>query len=490
MSNLAELASPSPLSASSALALQRRPGARDPGYWFLFLGTLLLWWTGYPPPHLDDLFFTGASVELARSGHLANPWIEPWLRSLGTDSFFVMPPVLPYTLALWVKWFGVSSGSIRAFHLGVQLLLQLLVYRTLRLAGGSILVGLAAAGVTWLFAIDYGLRPDALAVLLIVLGQLAFCRNRPAWWTAGGFLAASAVLVHPLALAFAIPVFLFSCPSVTRETSRAVQLAAWAALGIATAGVMFLVEIGGRLSEFWRSISAARGLISSTPWYARPTELLAYLGEGKKGWFYAAIFGVAIVAAGRTWFGPETPDRRLLRRWFCAWAVALVLGFFLYPARALQYVGYAGLLLTLASFCQARHASLIAGAVLVLPIVHNLGLCVLLVLRPAQPTVTADFASAIRTASGKTLCVDEVAARFLFDFRLPPGARNWLLRQASPEGAHGTLAAKPRNELWIVNEWKLEHYVADANVHAERLTFGPFVMHSVPREPYRLRVIR
>ncbi len=482
--------SPSPELRPPAPETVRQKFLRDPGPWIILLAGLALWRAGYPRPHVDDLFFTGVSIELTRSGQLVNPWLAPWMASIGTTQFFVFPPVLPYTQGLWVACFGVSTASFTAFHLLVQGALQLCVYRLARAAGAGWHVALAAAVVAFFFSVNYGMRPDALAFLLVVLGQLGAHGSRPWHRVAGAVLSAAAVLTHPLAMAFVIPLYVGQLLTMRGNRPALRTLVVSTSAGVAATFLWFLVAIHGAVGEFLRAMAAHKRLIMAPDWYRGPLYFWGELVLGREPWLCGTIYVLAFLGFARA-FRAATSDGRMrtYRRLVWIWLAAAAMGSFLYPGRMEHYAAYSGLALAVVIWSNSRWAGAVASAAVIAAAAHNAGA----VLVPAFGDTTPPDPVAIRDAVARhperILCVDEVVARYVFDFRLPAGARDWSLRRPAQLGTAGTIASKSPGTLWIASEWKLEHYVADAGVRAERLRIGSHTFGSLARVPYRVRII-
>src|SRR5579872_1101170 len=61
----------------------------------------LLWILDFPNPMCDDLFYSGAGLNLASGGDLSNPLLAR--QHLPGHLFLVYPPVHSYVLAGWLK---------------------------------------------------------------------------------------------------------------------------------------------------------------------------------------------------------------------------------------------------------------------------------------------------------------------------------------------------------------------------------------------------
>src|SRR5271169_406830 len=76
---------------------------------------LLLWFWDFPKPMCDDLFYSGAGLNLAQGGDLSNPLLAR--QEFPGHLFLIYPPVHSYVLAGWLKIFGISAASMTGFQM-------------------------------------------------------------------------------------------------------------------------------------------------------------------------------------------------------------------------------------------------------------------------------------------------------------------------------------------------------------------------------------
>ncbi len=471
---------------------KRSSWLKDAGLLGIVIVMVALWTAGYPLPHVDDLFYTGASIELARSGQLENPFLIVFSDSLGSLSFYSIPPALPYLLAAWIKCFGVSTVSLTGFHVFVQFLLVLVVYRVVRSLGGGTAGSLAAAWVALIFPITYGMRPDALAMLLAVAGCLLATQRTSLLVLVGSLVAALAVLTHPLAAALVIPPFFYLWCRSARHPMVFLKILGASLAGVLIAFALFLLAIRGELMEFMRVLAATRDLIMRPSLMNRPAEFVTAFTMGQQLWLTApALLLIAGSIIRCSVVRSHTGSSRDFDLWLL-WLGALAIGIFLYPGRMAHYALSIGLVLVLVSSANHRFSFLVAALVAAAAAISNAGS----LLFPFFGELTKPDLAGIRheielrqQTGQKVLCLDEVAARYVFDFNLPEGSRDWILRQPAQTGIRSLQADKPADELWVVNEWKLERYVDDSGVRSKRLQVAGRTIESLPHAPFRLRII-
>ena len=465
------------------------PPVRDWVPWALPFLWLPLWLWGWPRPHVDDLFFTGTAVELVRDGRLANPWIGPWMASFGTDLYLVHPPFFPYILGGWIRIFGVSTAAFTAFHCVVQAAAISVLYVGLRRGGVS--RGGACAGGAALFILlaGCGMRPDALALLLVLVSQFMIARAGAARWAAGSFIGASAVLVQSFVVTLVIPLHLLHGIRLLRRREAAgAELLAFTALGVAAATALFAAALPASFAEFFR-VYLMHARLATPSFYHGPIIFWRALTFG---WEVPRLGPTWLIIAVAAWsVARRDSPAQALRLWWAAFAASLLLGVSLYATYEVGYADYLGLALAAATWgCLpgARQRRLGIAAVLLGFLSQNAVVLLNQLNRREMPDAAA-IRAAVATHPRSRLLVDNIAGRFVYDFRLPPGAVDWMSRQPIASGYASLLAHKPADEIWIASEWKLERYLSDSGIHAKRMRLGGITFNAIDREPYRLVVI-
>ena len=95
--------------------------------------------------------------------------------------------------------------------------------------------------------------------------------------------------------------------------------------------------------------------------------------------------------------------------------------------------------------------------------------------------VTAEHYDALR--------IDEYAIRYVFDFKPPDRCQDWLFCRSGMVGLKSELSDKRQGEAWLVDARKLEYYVPDSGVHAERVSILGRRFGTLLREPGELHFI-
>jgi len=222
---------------------------------FVFFGGL--WLLDFPKPTSDDLFYVGAGLNLAGGGDYSNPLIVR--QEFPSHFFFVYPPLPSYALAAWLKLFGISSASVTAYPILNCLIITGATIVILRRHKAPVwLEWLVPLGVAFVF-LQLGLRAESTAVALLMAGfalaDADLCR-RKAWLQFTGFflmfLGASSA---PRMTLFGAGLFSYAGYCAWKNCAKTPQrwsLAGRCLAAFLAAGFIFLFLIDFRIIEFWR----------------------------------------------------------------------------------------------------------------------------------------------------------------------------------------------------------------------------------------------
>ena len=220
---------------------------------------IVLWLMDFPKPMVDDLFYTGAGMNVAQGGDLSNPMLAR--QGFPSHFFFVYPPLHSWLLAGWLKIFGINTLAMTAFPLLMYFIVAAATIAILCHHRAPVwLEWLAPLGVsTSLLAL--GLRSEPVAIAFTMAGFALFvCSRKAAVWMLPAFLlmvlGASAA---PRTMVFSVALILFACNRLwvmpPGNCPRKQRLWIAMALGVALAVLIFLVQIHFRVGEFWHSFS-------------------------------------------------------------------------------------------------------------------------------------------------------------------------------------------------------------------------------------------
>ena len=410
---------------------------------------------GAPWPNTDDPAFAGVGIELARSGQLWNPFLAGFLTDLHMSRCYLQPPLHSYTMAGWIRLFGVGTESFRAFAwiwYGVGIIG---LVRLVRDYGLSTAAGLVLAGCYLLAVAGTGLRPEAEASALLFLGlSLLDYTTRFPQKLAALVLLGLAALAYPLALAIAVPFALarweLDRPAMTSRLSwLGSGLRLWGpalALALPMVALAFLLmiryDLEGFLAGYRAHLAYRRGYIAldgGTLHYFKG----AMLDGGEKVLTLPVVAALAVAAGWIAWRRRSVPAGVRLLVLACVAASATCVALYVVTATIWVVLLAFGALAAVAGALPRRGARRVAlAAVALLAGWHHFPGFIDLAER--QPPDPAALQAAARAAEDtrKPLMVDASTWRYVFDYRVPEGTAD--------ASFSAPLAALPSARTWII----------------------------------------
>ena len=408
---------------------------------------VLLWATDFPKPFFDDLFYNGAALNLAQGGDFSNPLLAR--QGFPHHFFFVYPPLHSYAVYGWLSLFGISSVSMLGFQNLMHFIIAAAMILVLKRHNSPRIVSwLAPLGVAAVF-LKPGLRPEAFAVALTMSGYalLIYCRTAGfRCWTAFFlmFLGASAApRTAPFAAALAAVggwEWMRSAPG--NKLSR-FRLGVLAGLGLAAAGVVFLVLIQFRLAEFLETFRLHCGRLDHgilRLWHD-------YLRDLETAWIAILWLAFAVLCASI-----RGPLDSLVRVCYCLAGVFVLMG--LKGALGHGSSWYIIFILFLLAGSQIKRLPGRWGTALPCTIAFLLlmGNSTALIGAFGQltgkieqkPPENLQTLRQLRSTAENPLLLDTRVARYVFDYRLPAGCINFEF--AAPFPAFMATDTKLRDE--------------------------------------------
>lgn len=438
-----------------------------------------MWWFGAPLSGDDDLFFIGPALQLHNGEPLSNPLIRFW-HPEATQTFFYQPPFFQYALAGWLVVFGVSAGSVAAFQCAAGAVASV--------AAGVLLQRLQLRG-AWFVGLVFGaamlskaMRHDMLGLALLFGGLALLTYRSRASLIAGSALLAAAPFTWPVLACYAVPfgIAVLAHPGRRPRPPR-LELFACLALGTLLSSVLFLLAIDFALLDFLRHFvwhAQSRRNVPLVP------ELVIQLTDGRtellQGPAYVITAGLIITVLLNARRYPTLAGLAV------ALLVAVGLTTVAYTSAlqgaAWQFVALAMGLLAL-NIGPAR--SVLPAAVVVVAAVlwaNTLHLVAWGWVRPERPDYYRSLAA--RAPTDKCLGLDAVAARYVFDYRLPACAFAWQYSYPPPKFYPREHDRPVAGTAWMTSYAPLGHTAGIPP--EERLTLLGVRFGSIP--PNRMRI--
>ncbi len=224
--------------------------------WGALVFFLILWKLDFPKPMWDDLFYTGAGLNMAQGGDFSNPLLAR--QQFPSHYFYVYPPLHAYAVYWWVSVWGISAASLLAFQNLMYFIIAWMMIILLRRHGaGELFSWLAPWGVAAVF-LKTGLRPEPFAAALMMAGYalLQHCRKAGFWLWVSFLLMFLGPMAAPRMTFFAAALVLVGGWQWMRQgpgKSSWVQFWGVAALALGATVLIFLALIDFRLAEFTRT---------------------------------------------------------------------------------------------------------------------------------------------------------------------------------------------------------------------------------------------
>jgi hypothetical protein len=452
-------------------------------FWCLicsFLFFVFLWVLDFPKPFIDDLFYAGAGMNMAGGGDLSNPFIVRYFP--GQHWFFAYPPVQSYALAGWFKLFGVNAAAATAFQVTMYFCMTVAIVAILKRHG-------APTWLAWLVplvAIDgfmeRGLRPEALATALTWGGFAVIECGARRFLTVfiGFFLMFLAGATAPRLVIFDVALILLAAWHLW-QNARSNKAPIWhpvVAIAAALAGALlsFLMMIHFRFSEFWAELRLHSSVLNVGEHFRLWQQALLVLGAFMAifAWRYrhdrlvqiCIAVGIAFCIALLTHtlnFGPGGWHALLVILFLAAVILKKM-------SRAIRVTLQSAVCLVF--FCRNIPFILQIFGILSGRIESGCGNKI-------------EAARALKPTADQQLLVDTVAARYVFDYRLPRGSLDFafsvpfpmvgnvmpdLIRISKPQD---TLLLSPRflayverstymtprpRERWTFLRWSFDRY--------------------------------
>ncbi|HEY9850411.1 MAG TPA: hypothetical protein V6D28_13175 [Leptolyngbyaceae cyanobacterium] len=483
--------------------------AQHPSYSKKFILTIVIpiisFWTvlfllGYPIPSIDDLFFTGAAINLAKGGELTNPLLEAWNSTLVSGKFYLQPPFHSYTLAAWLKIAGVSTTSLRLFQylcynlFSLSCALLLRFYGFPRITALCTTVFFAAWQCNPNFFYSPGFRQDALGMAYLAFGLWLLTKDN--WWRyfLGFTFLESAVFTSPVIAAyaasfgFAIVLINFIYRKQQKSNAKQYLLVRLSALlgGTALTLMLLLLCINFELQVFIRDFLYHASFRRNSPIFI----MTITQGFGPILWLptYILFILFAVGIFKKRYLIPL--DKKML---FIALTLGIILNIYLYSGAILFgfffcWMGIAAIIL-LGKWPYKIKMFICLVATLIYLTSQSINFVALFGRESLPASHYKEIKEYVLANPNKKYAIDSVAARFVFDYKLPKNVIDWNFMMPAPASGPSSIKDKPSNVTGIVSRFLVGNFVTDAQVDYPRIELLGRKFNSLPKKPFELIVI-
>jgi hypothetical protein len=342
-----------------------------------------------------------------------------------------------------------------------------------------------------------GLRPDALGMALLFLGLLFLTKDHSVYWFLGSFLVIASFLSSTLVLAaygisfsFAILLIQYSrvAPGNSKSNFLRIRLLC-VILAILANSFIFLLLINFNVNA-WLTDFLLHASMRRTPTSQAFPAFFRLLTESwnsvvlMPSYIVFIIFSIGYLITLRK---TKNPNLILL----VALIVAILLNIIIYSSS----INFANFFIFLGVLCMASQLSISSrlnkfvflfclGVVL-----SSQSLKVLyLVSRNHLPQRYYKDVE-MKVAQSKRpdkYVVDAVAAKYVYDYKLPPNATSWEFIELN---RYPSIANKKKNELWIVSKSNIAQYVPELGVNSPKVKFLNRNFNSLSQNPFEILIL-
>ncbi len=456
---------------------------------------VVLWLFDYPKPSYDDLFYIGASLNIAAGGDFSNPLLAR--QGFPSHYFFVYPPLHAQTLGLWLKCLGVSALALTAFQMMMNFITSVSTIAVLRRRGAPewlewlVPLGVAAA------LLPSGLRPEPYSVALIMAGFAVIeCGSRNWLGLFAGFSlivlgAWAAPRFGPLAAGLlGLSIWkLWNQDQPGKARGFSYLAGPFFAAGLVNL-VIFLTMIDFRVHEFWSTFHLHASRVMTSKCHE---VLLFFKYQRITAW---PVWGVFMLLLALVLRQPRNAQARLgfcvLGALFCEGVIAnITIQIFWYVILAM--FAFAVALLAAPPRALRTVMPVLLGVPLLLtnakPALHMLGQVTGKIEMDAGPD--RDQALHLKCDATHKLLVESASARYLYGYQLPAGTIDLGFSAPFPGTCVTTSDLKP-GDVYIVTHWGLGGLERDTYLpHVPRELWNPLRLRSLEldRHPRRIYII-
>ncbi len=462
----------------------------------IIIAWLILFFFGYPNPNADDLFFIGAPINLAENGKLLNPLLRFW-HERGHDRYFLHPPFYAYTLGAWLGIWGVSANSIIFFQCLCNILTSLCSALILRKYQFPKLTIYLVTVMYMTGGLNIGVRYDTLGITFLLIGTW-FLINDNVWRYFGGFcFLGFGILTSPVVMTYAIPfagALVLKNFLVLNQFSKSYILKRINSLILAFifTFTLFLIFINFQLTQFLDDISW-HATISGRVWllgaliyiweYLNRNNNMIFLGIPYL--FYFCLLILCFI---------QRKNLNNSLKWFVITInIAMFFNIAIYVQGGIYVIWVWITMILIVTRINLAKKSLNTFLLIFLIILYFFFQTFTIISILGQKSISKDKYAQIRNEvnqmTDKTIFVDEVAARYVFDYRLPKGAINWGASNPPPFVFPTSIKDKKADQVWVISPVK-SNIVKDLSIDYPHVKIFGHTFNSIPQSPYDVIIVK
>jgi hypothetical protein len=417
---------------------------------------LLLREIGYPASFRDDMFYTGAALEIARSGDLVNPWLQGQFP--GLTKFLVYPPFYSEILGGWLAIFGGGLGSLTWFWTFCASVSSFTLASILRQLLGVSLLNPISMLLLFPPLAYIGFRPEILGYPFWLTGAWLLFRKGRMDRAVGLTMLGSSVLTAPqfLGPAFLVGVVWLCIHRLKRRLLLTTVLDGTVIGLILLCAAVIMVD-----GQWLKTLQAIQ-------MHSRRHELLGSMPPIVGAYWVFLIAACAIFLALHLYLREEIGRPLVLL--LVSTAALPFLAFAHLRHEFLAFSRPATLILValctrdlVVARCSSRAGRLLSSLVVAAPIAVLLGLNILVgshlhnfEVSNERRAVLAQVVDRKRNdLSQSTLFIDSTVARQVYHFNTPPKTRDWAFAETFPYETPTFPLHLDKGSIWFVSQYFL-----------------------------------
>jgi hypothetical protein len=459
-----------------------------------FLILSILYFRGFPFPHIDDLAYVGAGITLHETGVLENRFQIDWSSFLETKNAYYYTPFYFYLVKYWSSIFGISATSFHNYYWCFLIIGMISVYLFLRKIDISQTISLFFLFIFSFIMLKYGLRPDTFSYAFMFAGLSLFSLSSFIRCFTGLFFIGISILILPVCLFIAVPLFISLCFHLYRTTKYHINISVFLLslfISVISVFFIFLNQIDYNFFEWLHAFNKAvsvnkvnasyffiieriiskmltfwRGYIFLIPYSTMllATLFLFFLSNKKKTnslIYILPLFIIIILLNGFHWYG-------LGHSILFVWMITIVCLNYIEKIKPKSILWF----IVVFSFVISQFPFILQ----------------LLYSETKQNEIHRKMKNYIYQEikdNNTRIIFDHVSAKYIFDYKLPPHSYDFSMYEPYPRFRPNTIKAKKENEIWVVARWNFTDHIRDTNTvsRAKQITFLKKELGSVYLEP-------
>ncbi|MFB2833817.1 glycosyltransferase family 39 protein [Floridanema evergladense] len=462
----------------------------------------------YPLPHEDDLFFIGAAINLAKGGEFTNPLLEAWNSVFSSGKFYYHPPFHSFTLAAWLKLAGISTTSLLFFQYLCYNIFSLCLALLLRFYAFPRVTALCT---TIIYAAWHcnpnpfqssGFRHDALGMAYLALGLWLLTKDSWLRYFLGFCFLGIAVFTSPITSAYAISfgIAIIIINFINNKNNKnfpkykyvTLRLLAFVA-AICLVVILFLICINFDFHGF-KSVFALHASYRRTSTIEAIPVFIKFITRYYGYILLLPTYILYILLSLGIYWKKDRINNWKLKILLVGSNIGIILNVLFYAGAIwfsfyFCWVGIVSIISVM--FKERSKIRIYAFLVATLIFLSSQSLNILSLIEREYVTESQyqKIREVVLDKPKRKYAIDEIAARFVFDYKLPKNSIAWNFIKPAPDAYPISAKDKKPGTIWIVSKSKLGHYVPEMQPDYPRVEFMGRKFNSLPKKPFDVILI-